>query len=344
MLKYICSSLLLILLLAVSLEAQPQPPSTAMAEANKLFQTQKWVESVAAFEAVTKAEPANPRAFYFMGLSLYALGKYEEAAAPFQKAIEIGHNPQPMYDLARTYARLNQKDKAFEWIDKSLTANLPNPRRIANDPELVSLRDDPRFPAVAERGRKAAMVCMNTPEYRQFDFWVGDWDVMNRNNRQVGTNSVKLLEDGCIVEENWANTGGGTGKSFNFYNPITHKWHQSYMDNQGGNWMMDGEYKDGALKYEGAIYSPGQKVLVHMTFFNLGPDKVRQWAETSADEGKTWTTIWDGLYVRKKSANSEMDAPSKNMSGDATLEESFISPTVNKWRMTAITPDGRKHD
>jgi hypothetical protein len=71
------------------------------------------------------------------------------------------------------------------------------------------------------------------------------------------------------------------------------------MDNDGSNWMMDGEYKDGALKYEGIIYSPGQKVLVHMTFFNLGTDKVRQWAETSTDEGKTWTTVWDGLYVRK---------------------------------------------
>ncbi len=72
------------------------------------------------------------------------------------------------------------------------------------------------------------------------------------------------------------------------------------MDSQGGNWMMDGEYKDNALKYEGAIYSPTGKVLVHMTFFNLGPDKVRQWAESSSDDGKTWTVVWDAMYVRKK--------------------------------------------
>ena len=60
------------------------------------------------------------------------------------------------------------------------------------------------------------------------------------------------------------------GKSFNFYNPSTKKWHQSYMDNSGGNWMMDGELKDGVLRYEGAIYSPTGKVLVHMTFYNTG--------------------------------------------------------------------------
>jgi tetratricopeptide (TPR) repeat protein len=195
--------------------------SPTMQEAEALFQNQKWPEAAKAFEAITKAAPTKPRPWYRLGSSLYALGKYEEAAAPFQKAIQIGHNPQPMYDLVRTYVRLNQKDKAFEWLDKALIANLSNPRQIANDPDLVSLHDDPRFPAVAERGRQAAMVCMNTPEYRQFDFWVGEWDVMNQRNEQVGTNSVKLLEDGCIVEENWAHTGGGTGKSFNFYNPIT---------------------------------------------------------------------------------------------------------------------------
>jgi len=145
-----------------------------------------------------------------------------------------------------------------------------------------------------------ARVCMNTPEYRQFDFWVGDWEVFNPSGRLVGTNRVLLLQDGCIVEENWASARGGTGQSFNFYNPVTKRWHQSYMDNDGENWMMDGEYREGALRFEGFIYSPNSKTRVRMTFTSLGPDKVRQTAETTADDGKTWTPVWDGLYVRKK--------------------------------------------
>lgn len=145
-----------------------------------------------------------------------------------------------------------------------------------------------------------ARVCMDTPEYRQFDFWVGDWDVFNPSGRRVGANRVVLLQDGCIVEENWTSARGGTGQSFNFYNPVTKRWHQSYMDSGGDNWMMDGEYRDGVLRFESFIYSPGSKVQVRMSFTNLGPDKVRQTADTSADGGKTWTPVWDGTYVRKR--------------------------------------------
>ena len=36
-----------------------------------------------------------------------------------------------------------------------------------------------------------------------------------------------------------------------------------------------------------------------MTFYNLGPDKVRQHGETSNNNGKTWTTSFDLEYRRK---------------------------------------------
>jgi hypothetical protein len=119
-------------------------------------------------------------------------------------------------------------------------------------------------------------------------------------DRKVGYNNVKVLQQGCIIEENWEGARGGTGQSFNFYNPVTKRWHQSYMDSGGGNWMMDGEYRDGALRYEGHIYSPQGDTLVHMTFFNLEPGKVRQMAEVSSDGGKTWKNVWDSIYIKRK--------------------------------------------
>jgi tetratricopeptide (TPR) repeat protein len=305
-LKRTCFGILLLMisLPAVAAQQSQSRPTADMEEANRLLQAQKWGEAAKLYEAITQAEPANARAWYQLGWSRHGLGEYERAIGAFQKNLELNKGTQraafSMYAIAVMYTSMKDKEKAFEWLDKALSANLPSPRQIKTDPNLAALRDDPRFEAVMEKAERAAQVCMNIPEYRQFDFWVGDWNVVGAAGQQLGTNKVLLLEGGCIVAENWTSASGGTGKSFNFYNPITKKWHQSYMDESGGNWMMEGEYKDGVLRYEGAIYSPGSKVPVRMSFFNLGPDKVRQTAETSADNGKTWTPVWDGLYIRKK--------------------------------------------
>ncbi len=283
--------------------AQTQPATTPMAAASALLQAQKWDEAAKAYEAITKAEPNNGPAWFQLGWARHGLHHYQEAIEAFQKPMELSkgtpREPTVMYAMATMYAGMNDKDKAFEWLNKAISAKYGS-RTVAADPNLAVLRDDPRFQNIATAAARATYVCMNTAEYRGFDFWLGEWNVAVANGRQAGTNKVVMLADGCIIEENWEASGGGVGKSFNFYNPTTKKWHQSYMDNTGGNWMMDGELKDGVLRYEGTIYSPTGKVLVHMTFYNLGPDKVRQTAETSIDDGKTWTSVWDGMYVRKK--------------------------------------------
>ena len=297
MLKRSLFSAAIVFVIAISVLAQTATPS--MKDADALFQNQKWQEAVSAYSAITAADPAQGLAWYRLGFALNSLGKYEEGAQAFQKAVDIGHRPESMYGLAHSYALMKDKDRAFEWVTKAIENNLPQPRRVRFDPSLAILRDDPRFAELLTLVDRKAHVCMNTPEYRQFDFWVGDWQVLNKAGQQVGTNNVVALQSGCIIEENWVSGAGGTGQSFNFYNPVTHKWHQSYMDSDGGNWMMDGEFKDGAMRFEGAIYTPSGKTMVKVTFFNLG-DRVRQLAETSNDQGQTWITGFDGMYVRKK--------------------------------------------
>lgn len=137
-------------------------------------------------------------------------------------------------------------------------------------------------------------------EHRQFDFWVGEWDV-TAQGRKVAASRISLLEGGCIVLEEYSQPDGYTGRSFNFYNPVLGKWRQVWVDRGGNVSEFSGEYKDGAMRYEGASYPLGQaKVLRRMILFDLGPDKVRQLSYRSTDEGQTWQVNYDFLYVRKK--------------------------------------------
>ena len=284
--------------------AQTATASPEMLKANELLQAGKWQEAATIYEAILKSDSRNGLAWFNLSWARHGLGKYQDAIDALQKPLELSkgtpREASVMYAMATMYAGLKDKNKALEWLNRAVAAKYPNLRGIGTDPNLAILRDDRRFKDLVVSANKAASICLNTADYRSFDFWLGEWDVFTPNGQQGGRSKVEMLADGCIISENWEGVGGGIGKSYNFYNPISKKWHQSYMDNNGANWMMDGELKDGVLRYEGAIYSPNGKVLVHMTFYNLGPDKVRQTAETSNDDGKTWKPIWDGLYVRKK--------------------------------------------
>ncbi len=161
-------------------------------------------------------------------------------------------------------------------------------------------RDDPRFAEVVALGERLTKPCMFSAENKQFDFWVGEWDVQ-LGGQQVGTSSVQRILDGCVIFENWQSGLGGTGKSFNFYDPNTSRWQQTYVDNTGTVLNFFGEYKDNALRYTAETRAKGgSKTLHKLTFFNQGPQRVRQLWEQSTDEGKTWNIVWDGIYIRKQ--------------------------------------------
>jgi hypothetical protein len=139
-----------------------------------------------------------------------------------------------------------------------------------------------------------------TPEYRQFDFWVGDWNVTVGGN-QGGTNNVTLEEGGCVVHEHWVGSkGGSTGQSFNFYDRTIKQWHQFWVDNSGNYLHLTGTYANGRLRLTGVAPGPnGKPQQQRLTFFNNADGSVRQLWETSDDAGKSWQVAFDGLYKKK---------------------------------------------
>lgn len=142
------------------------------------------------------------------------------------------------------------------------------------------------------------------PEHRQFDFWVGDWDVQ-AGGQQAGTNTIQLILGDCVLMENWTGSKGGTGKSFNLYDSAKGKWQQTWVDNGGNVLELYGEFKDGVMRLTGENIRNGKKTLQRISFFPLEKDRVRQLWEQSQDDGKTWTAAFDGLYIRKASAKSQ---------------------------------------
>jgi hypothetical protein len=75
--------------------------------------------------------------------------------------------------------------------------------------------------------------CCDEP-HKQFDFWVGEWIVLDSLGEKVGDSQISHIEDHCILLEHWKGVTGVTGSSFNYYNQSDSTWNQLWIDN-GGN-------------------------------------------------------------------------------------------------------------
>jgi hypothetical protein len=132
---------------------------------------------------------------------------------------------------------------------------------------------------------------------RDFDFWIGEWDVFGPQGRPAGTNSIRRLLDGQALAEHWHGRGGVEGHSINAYDASTDRWHQTWVDSTGGLLLLDGGLVDGAMVLEGTVVGAGgaPPQRQRITWTSL-PDGVRQHWETSDDDGIRWQTAFDGHY------------------------------------------------
>ena len=138
-------------------------------------------------------------------------------------------------------------------------------------------------------------------EYRLFDFWIGNWDVYERDGKIAGHNRVERIEGGCGLQENWTGAGGGTGRSINTYSPADKQWHQYWLSSSGGILNLAGTFEGDTLTLRGASAGAGGQTIENRLQFTRNSDgSVRQFWQQSRDAGRTWTVAFDGKYVRVK--------------------------------------------
>jgi len=146
------------------------------------------------------------------------------------------------------------------------------------------------------------------PEFRQFDFWIGEWEAFGKNGNKAGDSKISVILDSCVILEEWtsANAQQGlvySGKSFNSYNAATRQWQQTWTDNTGNTTeFLRGEGSDGKIIYyaDKVTGQKGEIFMRRLTFSKLSEDKVRQFGEMSTDGGTTWKVEYDLEYRRKK--------------------------------------------
>lgn len=140
----------------------------------------------------------------------------------------------------------------------------------------------------------------SAPEARQFDFWIGEWDVTWQGGK--ATNTVRSILGGCVIEENFDGAADAklVGQSYSVYNANTGMWQQTWVDNNGGYLDFVGEFQDGKMTLWRDAERGGKKFKQRMVFSDITDDSLLWSWERSDDDGATWKPTWVLNYTRRK--------------------------------------------
>jgi tetratricopeptide (TPR) repeat protein len=285
-----------ILLQAALAEAQSVSP--AQQSADKLFADSKWQQAARAYTEIVAKEPANGPAWQQLGECDIHLQLFDDAITALQHAVELKYRPlMTKIDIARAYSAKADTRHALDVLKEvAATGQAPRLRGyIAGSSEFAILSNNAEY----QEFLKSTAPCQ-AAEFHRFDFWIGDWAVQNPAGQMVGNNLVTREQDGCVLIEHWKSARGiESGTSFNYFDIRDKKWHQLYLDNSGNAGAfppMAGGLVDDKMVL---ISDEKQSPVFRWTWYVLAPGKVRQMAEQSDDQQKTWRIVWDSTYVTK---------------------------------------------
>ena len=135
---------------------------------------------------------------------------------------------------------------------------------------------------------------------RQFDFWVGDWE-LSWNDTSKGTNTITLEMNDFVVYEHFKDPANNYfGWSWSVYDTLAGKWKQTWVDNQGAYLDFTGKMKDDRMILERS-YTGSKGILVkqRMIFYNISKNSFDWNWENSTDGGTNWKLAWKIHYQRK---------------------------------------------
>lgn len=154
-----------------------------------------------------------------------------------------------------------------------------------------------------------------TPEAKQYDFLIGDWDVSATRYKEDGTPllnykglwQAKYLNEGRMVMDDFKalSPTGQPVSSFvtlRTYSDVTKRWEivglQAFQPSAPTEWH--GVLKDGEMLLEAIARPPNGKIVqTKIRFFSIASESFSWESSMSFDEGKTWRRVADLRATRR---------------------------------------------
>jgi hypothetical protein len=149
-----------------------------------------------------------------------------------------------------------------------------------------------------EAKTQQAAACKDRPEFRQLDFWLGDWEVFNKDQKLSNTRVEHILND-CALAETWQPVEGGhAGHGVSTYDPLTQKWEYFWVADNAYMSHWTGVLIDNEMRFATEQTRDGVTKLRRWSLIRMPNGSVRELSVGSSDGGKTWVTEYDFMWRR----------------------------------------------
>ncbi|MBT8095668.1 MAG: hypothetical protein HKN35_05615 [Woeseia sp.] len=259
-------------------------------------------------QALREANSVDPQAWRQLAIDARTAGDLELAASALQKAEALGLPPvNAGFERARQHVARGDSQAAIDELQALADGGFTAIAAITGDPVLKALSGNEAYSALIKNMEKGAYPCAHQQRFRDFDFWLGEWDVHLANGTFAGTNSIKANEKGCVLVEKWASAGGGTGHSINYLDGSSGEWVQVWNDAAGSQIDIRGRLTDKGMRLTGQIHYLGNDTTFpfRALWTPLEDGRVRQFFEQSNDQGVSWTPWFEGFYSRRSIDSSK---------------------------------------
>lgn len=255
----------------------------------------------AEFSSLEQGANENAQDWFQLAQDARELDELELAGKSLDKASEYGLSPVRIgIEKARILVAGNDQEAATTELQDVFAAGFTSVGVLTSDPLINSMAGRKDYDELVSQMSVQAFPCAHQEGFRDFDFWIGEWDVHLANGTQAGSNIIKSIERGCALTEHWTGASGGTGMSINYLDKSSGKWVQVWNAANGAQINIRGGLTDDGMLLEGYIhYVSNGTTAPFRGLWTLLPDgRVRQYFEQLNDDGKTWVSWFEAFYTR----------------------------------------------
>lgn len=151
------------------------------------------------------------------------------------------------------------------------------------------------------RGQQSAIPCpCCTENHRQFNFWIGEWEVFNLQGQKMGESNITSIQDSCVIVENWSSSRE-TGTSYNYFDKKDNTWNQVYIGNNGNSTTLKGNFTDYKMVLKSALVQgpKGNHLYNRITWEKHNDGTVSQIWDQLDNRDHLLQTVFYGIYKPK---------------------------------------------